>query len=330
MKSFFTNLLTVLISLFVIMLISEVFIKNFYPQLVLPRYMEDSGFGIRVPMPNKSYRHFSPGDFDVLVNTNSVGMRGIKEFTLEKPVGIKRVCILGDSFTFGYGVADHEIFSELLGKGREQSYEFLNFGVSGFGQASELILWRNKVKNYQCDMVINMYFNNDPGNNVISSLFDYANGVLVRNDSSYLPGISVQKYLYGIPVVGDYLAQSHLWSLFRNVISRFIHKEMLNSKGLSSYEDLTESTLSITQALLLKMEDEVVQTGADFYVFVIPQADRINNGVKSNFKFILKDDSKIINQIEKFAPDDYWFVDEHWTQSGHAKAASLLGKALSI
>ena len=44
---------------------------------------------------------------------NSKGLRD-REHEYEKPDGVRRILVLGDSYVWGYGVADDEVFTEVL------------------------------------------------------------------------------------------------------------------------------------------------------------------------------------------------------------------------
>ena len=88
---------------------------------------------------------------------NSLGMRG-REHSVVKPRGTKRILVLGSSFTWGFGVADDEVFSELLedklanfGHAR---YEVLNTGVSGWGTDQALLFLADEGFQYAPDLVV--------------------------------------------------------------------------------------------------------------------------------------------------------------------------------
>ena len=55
----------------------------------------------------------STPDFAVGYRTNSRGLRD-REYPLEKPAGKTRILALGDSFTFGHGIAYGERFTDIL------------------------------------------------------------------------------------------------------------------------------------------------------------------------------------------------------------------------
>ena len=244
-----------IVSFVVTIFIAEATVRWIMPQTIAPRFMTDSGFGNRVPAPNKTYKHFVPGEYSITINTNNFGGRGVKEYTEEKANNMTRICILGDSFAFGYGVGDDEVVSSILETQltlieNSKLYEVLNFGVSGYGQAEQLSLYLNRVKDFSCDDIFVFYFSNDPGNNVVSSLYALDNeGNIVRDQSEYLPGVTIQTYLYGAPFIGDLVANSHLWSIIRNSLSKAIHQRMLSKKGLTNYRTDNDEAINTTQEI---------------------------------------------------------------------------------
>lgn len=102
---------------------------------------------------------------------NSKGLRD-REYPYEKPEGTKRILVLGDSFTWGYGVADNEVFTELLEadlQGRQPEFEVLNTGVLGWGTDQEYLYLVHEGLKYSPDYVIlALYSVNDPRNNYYS------------------------------------------------------------------------------------------------------------------------------------------------------------------
>ena len=120
--------------------------------------------------------HLRPGargwqrtEGEALVEINSQGMRD-RERSLAKAPGTYRVALLGDSFTEATQVDLEKTFGGLLegracaGKGR---LEALNFGVSGYGTAQELAVYRQQAAQFSPDAVMLVFFaGNDLYNNV--------------------------------------------------------------------------------------------------------------------------------------------------------------------
>jgi lysophospholipase L1-like esterase len=92
------------------------------------------------------------------VHINSQGMRG-PEFSVAKPADTIRILSLGDSRTFGWGLADEETYSRRLEKllsaqGGGKKIEVLNAGVSAWSYAQILVYFRDFGLKYQPDYVV--------------------------------------------------------------------------------------------------------------------------------------------------------------------------------
>ena len=103
------------------------------------RYLYDKTLGWR------NIPDWSATTYGHKLTINSLGMRD-REYERQKPAGRKRILVLGGSYTWGYGVADGENYTDvlesLLDRENGDDYQVLNTGVSGWGtkltcQASE-------------------------------------------------------------------------------------------------------------------------------------------------------------------------------------------------
>jgi lysophospholipase L1-like esterase len=103
------------------------------------------------------------------LNTNSHGLRS-PECAYDKPAGTRRLLVLGDSFAWGYGVADNAVFSRVLEPQLAAGgtpWEVINTGVSGWGTDQEYLFYINHGVKYDPDVVIlALFLINDPANNV--------------------------------------------------------------------------------------------------------------------------------------------------------------------
>lgn len=116
--------------------------------------------------PNWTGRH-RHHDFDVGYSTNRYSFRG--DFPKSKPEGVNRYAIVGDSFTFSYGVNDNETFINLLNQNAAGKRQFLNFGVPGYSTDQELLLIKESVLLFQPDVVVLVvYLGNDLFDNLLS------------------------------------------------------------------------------------------------------------------------------------------------------------------
>ena len=110
----------------------------------------------------KANCHSAQPDFiQTYERTNSHGQRD-KERTLQKPEGIRRVLLLGDSVVEGYGLPEADTIShrlEALHTGG--STEVLNFGVSAYCTRAEIELLEVKGLRFDPDVVVLAFVEND-------------------------------------------------------------------------------------------------------------------------------------------------------------------------
>lgn len=169
-----------------------------------PRHVVGAPWGIRFNEPSSRYRHRS-ADVDVEFRINRNGMRADRDFDHAKPPGTKRIVSLGDSFTIGYEVERDQCFSSVLEarlRAAGIDVEVLNCGVSGFGNAEECIYLERELLNYQPDLVLVSFFENDLDDNVRSGLFRVEDGVLHAAAERYVPAGGL----------GDFLNTSRLFN----------------------------------------------------------------------------------------------------------------------
>lgn len=94
---------------------------------------------------------------------NSDGLRS-EEVSVEKPAGVYRVALLGDSLTESLQVTLEQTFGRLLqndwnASGRK--VQVLNFGTSGYSTAQEYLQLKSQVLKYQPDVVMVGYNSRD-------------------------------------------------------------------------------------------------------------------------------------------------------------------------
>jgi hypothetical protein len=194
------KLLLVAFGLLVGLLMSEIFLRVIgysYPIFYQADYYR--GFALR---PGVKGHYQREGESEVSINSD--GLRD-REHVKAKPADTVRIAVLGDSFAEAMHVPMTETFwSELEQTLREcnvfpgKQIEVINFGVSGYGTAQELMTLQQKVWAYSPDVVLLTFttFNDVYDNSRALSkteevpYFIYRNGVLTydasfRDSSTY-------------------------------------------------------------------------------------------------------------------------------------------------
>lgn len=107
---------------------------------------------------------------DAFVEINALGMRD-KARTVEKPAGRLRIAVMGDSFVEAMQLPLEKTFPALMERQVAECVgkpvEALNFGVTGYGTAQELLAYRHRAAAFAPEVVVLVVFaGNDLYNNV--------------------------------------------------------------------------------------------------------------------------------------------------------------------
>ena len=94
------------------------------------------------------------------VHQNAAGFRG-REFTPQKPAGVYRIAIVGDSFTYGNGVRQEDRYSDLLQRELPAHIEVLNFGTAGANTPEHLATVTKLLQEVHPDFVLLQWYVND-------------------------------------------------------------------------------------------------------------------------------------------------------------------------
>lgn len=265
---------------------------------------------------------------DVVIN--SIGFRE-REYALEKPPGVRRIVVLGDSFTFGTGVEFADTFSKRLERRLNESgrpYQVINFGVSGYDTIRELATFREVAAAFKPDLVIVAYVLNDADPEVA-----LASPRVVRADvGSLLTPLHIflkdhsLLYRYLAPSVGALLARFQLGYPVGTTheISR-------------AYDEHSPGWVASRQALL-DIAAGAREIGADVLVVVFPMMVEFSSYPlahvhKTIIQFARSHGLAVLDLLPRFAGRDASeltvFLDGHPNARAHAIFADGIFEYLS-
>ena len=113
--------------------------------------------------PILDWRHVQNLEYQVgkvLYTFNASGFRDV-DHAVEKPPGIKRIVVLGDSVTNGYGVEWERVFSHILQSQLGGQIEIINIAAGGLNTPQEVHLFEQEGLAYNPDLVILNFILND-------------------------------------------------------------------------------------------------------------------------------------------------------------------------
>ena len=278
-------------------LAGEIFLRVVAPRSILPRHVCATEYGIRGNEPNRDYWHTTP-EYRIHIRTNSAGIRADREIPYEKPKGVKRIVLLGDSFGMGYGVDLEDTFSSHLENNlRKYGYrcEVINLSVSGHGTAEQLITLREKGFQFRPDLVLIAWHGSDLADNVRTNLYRLKGDDLVEASKTYLPGVRIREFLFQFAAYRWMARYSHMYSCLRENAGFLIKYTVLPAiRSLSNpgkteeepSEDARERAATYREnlliALLKEIEKECSDRGSNLLILDIP--DRVSRTeFKSHF-----------------------------------------------
>ncbi|HTM62719.1 MAG TPA: SGNH/GDSL hydrolase family protein [Burkholderiales bacterium] len=239
------------------------------------------------------------------VEVNADGRRDAA-VPLAKPADVYRIAVLGDSYSEAMQVPMQQAFWALLparleacGYARGKKIETLNFGVSGYGTAQELVALETRALRYKPDLVLLQFTNgNDVQNNSAAleqerdrPFYRFGPDGMLRADDSFLtdPGFR-SRASASSERVRQLTNHSRVLQLVRAV------REMpllptANAKGrapqgveqgLEAFvlappkDERWEEAWRITEALIDKVAEAAERGGARFALFTVPYAIQVH------------------------------------------------------
>ncbi len=166
------SVLTFIFSLVFLVALGEIFVRIAYMPLFYSYNMEMWRYAKDLKQPNQNpklpfcHKPNQQGNYyGVQVQTNQQGMRERNLPKMDTGKTKKRILFIGDSFTFGWGIAVGERFSNQVQNQLDSlypnQYEVLNSGVGNTNSTMQVELFQTKGILLKPDLVVLNYFIND-------------------------------------------------------------------------------------------------------------------------------------------------------------------------
>ncbi len=327
------NLIVLFISIIVAIILGEIIIRIFIPQQESMRWFKsDAKYGYTLKRNFHQKYHYLGSDFVMEVQTNSLGHR-YKEYdslTFNDP-NIKKILLIGDSFTFGYGINLEDQFGfnleKLLNKSND-NFMIINAGVGGWGTLQATCYANDNFSFFKPDIIIYTFCGNDPEDDILfeNKLADNEKGVL------YFPG---KVFLRD---------HSHLYRFIFSRLKIYFHQIKLKRKSsVQPNRNIlldTQSASIITEKEWNKTLNYLKDFHKDFIEFnphgllLIQASAPWNTDIRDHLKSISNDSNLIyvdlyeetisIPEIQRRLPHD-----GHWSERIHFISAINLHNIIS-
>ena len=272
------SLLTVMIGLIAGLLICEIGLRiagYSYPEF----YSANEKLGYSL-IPSMTGQYQKEGRSSVVINSD--GFRD-DEHTIQKPDNVFRIAVIGDSYAEAFQVEQEQAFWKVMegnlarcGGFQERKVEVLNFGVSGYGTAQELITLREKVWKYQPDLVLLAvttnnditdnsklfkkapipYFELRDGRLELDESFRETSAFKVRNSIGFV-GTWLSNHLRFVQAIRRGLVAAKNWRDSRKSVEPTQSNDANNTSAVKSSETIPQTgDIGIDNAIYIETLDE--------------------------------------------------------------------------
>lgn len=221
----------------------------------------------------------------VRFRTNQFGFRG-DVIAKIKPPGVKRVAILGDSYTASQALPEEETFCHqlqcLLNRSiGTESWEVYNFGIPGSGTGQELALYRGVVRQLDIDAVIIAFGN---ATDVRDNSVELSSNPIIQfvlNDSGELEQVAMSARRVGVSQTLNRYSKFYAWQKRKlGSLSRHLFKETNRSTTREHIYAENESPAftrawDLTHTILNVFRDECRESGVELFVAALPSAYQV-------------------------------------------------------
>ncbi|MDX1548373.1 MAG: GDSL-type esterase/lipase family protein [Rhodothermales bacterium] len=203
------------------------------------------------------------------LRTNARGLRGAREIPYD-PAGRWRVLIHGDSFTFGNGLDEDDLFAtrteRLLHQRGLTRAQVVNMGVSASGTSLQYLYFREEGRRYRPNVVvIAVFLGNDFLDDARDGAFTLEEGRLVEQPFE----VPLAKRLTDTGLYQFFAARSHLLVFVRD---RFTRLPGAQDDEAAAYTDARRfpARYALNEAVLLRFVEAAEAEGAVPVVLLLP------------------------------------------------------------
>ena len=338
MKAILFRLAAVLISFAIVALLVEVALRLLAPHLGVAvneksrfyRFDHELGWA---PIENITWGEKG----DDFVHQNQFGLRGPDDMQLKRTSGGKRTLVLGDSYVWGVGVSQEELFTTAEVHGTNE--ELINCGVSGYGTDQEYLFYLLRGQKFDVDQVVVAFtLYNDVENNLAPKQYSYLKPYFTLNGDQLVLHDDHVRYSIVDNLRRNLKRDYRVWNLADQgvgSIKRLLRKQQKQS-DVVVYKT-NRKGIELTLAILKKLKEAVEARHAEFYVVFVPYKPHVEDHLPRNHPFApliaagltqmgvsYREPYPEFLKSAMAGVDPFHVVDNHFNAAGHALFAKFV------
>jgi hypothetical protein len=187
-------IVTVMVFSVLFLVMGELLIRVVKPLPVLyPRFQYSPLYG-QFLWPSCEMVNERPGSWRFVYTVNEFQYRGTP-IGISNTYAVPNIVLLGDSYTFGEGVADTGTFGAVMADKLQGKFNVVNLGVPGWGLTQEIRRYYEFGRLYDPSAVILQFCKNDPEDDLESYVTTVQDGKFVFQPLPANEGLGIKKYL---------------------------------------------------------------------------------------------------------------------------------------
>jgi hypothetical protein len=208
-KRLLAGVVAAVFAILLVAVVGELMVRFLSPRpSMYPRWQFSRQYGAML-YPNRTMVHERPGRWRFEYHTNAYQCRG-ELIPISNRYVRRNIVVLGDSYSFGTGVADGEVFTAILSERLGDNYDVINLSVGGWGLTQEIRRFYEFGRLYEPTDVILQFCANDPRDNFKNRVTVIEDGRFRFRDSRF--GLNFVKRFLSNSII----QKSQLYNLVRN------------------------------------------------------------------------------------------------------------------
>ncbi|MCC6694575.1 MAG: SGNH/GDSL hydrolase family protein [Candidatus Hydrogenedentes bacterium] len=360
----YVSVLPLVLAVFVAFLVAEILVRRGQENVALDDHL-DPGMSRYDPtlgwtlVPRWTGEHRNT-DFEVKYQINALGFRDDSPPPDRNPGNL--LAVMGDSFTFGFGVNDGDTFVRHLNEVAPSLGAFVNFAVPGYSTDQEVLLLERSILKLRPRAVLLVVY---LGNDIFDNELAYPIQVSLGKPRFILEGDALKLMNTPVPpmrkpasnsredlrtaVLGEPSALSEFWSLFARhsvLLTRFQDRAADWRDHTGEFSQRYDSALALFAALIKRAEDGCEGAGCRLVMVVIGGRSTIEQpgSLSAQYQEFLRaaildsaatngiaviDIATFLNAAARGGGQSFYFPnDGHLSPLGHAMVADILAREL--
>jgi lysophospholipase L1-like esterase len=315
------------------------------PRKIHPQFFYANHLRLGFTMNPEFRGRFRHPEFDTRVRISSLGIRD-REYG-PKPPGVRRVLVLGDSYTFGWGVEENQRFGNRLEERLQTSdpgrWEVISAGINAYATREELAWLDEYGWRLEPDLVVLEFCMGNDFDGNVGPGFHVENGFLVGNHATRPQAVaSTSMFERAKSWVRDHSELFVFLRELRNDWRSGLTPREKRRQQLLRANALVDEGFEPTARIVGALSDDAARHHVPWAMMVVPMRHQVYGSSEVDRAVLDYPNTRLAalgarlgvptldllpafrERVAQRRTRLYFNRDPHWTREGHQAAAEIL------